>query len=156
MTRAEKKKWLAENQQGYMTRLASLAGINVRTIDIDEGTQYTLSELMSSRRELDKKWTEGVQELAKLRIAGKDAKGQAKELEDLALTVDQLEMDIMRIQYYMRENKIPERQVVNQLKDMKLELGVRSLPLPLESQQIINDLAIKRINRMYQLQQESK
>lgn len=156
MTRAEKKKWLAENQQGYTTRLASLAGINVRTIDIDEGTQYTLSELMASRRELDKKWTDGVQELAKMRIAGKDAKGQAKELEDLALTVDQLEMDIMRIQYYMRENKIPERQVVNQLKDMKLELGVRSLPLPLESQQIINDLAIKRINRMYQLQQESK
>lgn len=155
MTRSEKKKWLAENQQGYATRLASLAGMSVRTIDIDEGTQYTLAELNATRRDLDKKWSDGVTELAKQRIAGKDTKRQAKELEDLALTVDQLEMDIMRLQYYLRERKVPEKQVLNELRDLKLENGIRSLPLPLESERILNDMAMRRVQKMYQLQQEA-
>lgn len=156
MTRAEKKKWLAENQQGYVTRLAALAGMNVRTIDVDEGTQYTLAELNASRRELNKKWTEGVQELAKLRVAGKDVSRQAKDLEELALTVDQLEMDIMRLQFYLRERGVPEKQVLDELKDLQLEYGVRSLPLPLESERILNEMAARRINQMLQLQQEAK
>ena len=156
MTRSEKKKWLAENQQVYATRLAVLAGMNIRTIDIDEGTQYTLSELNATRRDLDKKWSDGVTELAKNRIAGKDTKRQAEELEKLALTVDQLEMDMMRMQYYLKERKVPEKQVLNQLRDMKLEYGIRSLPMPIDSERILNELAMKRIQRMYQLSQEAK
>lgn len=149
MSPSEKKKFMAENTQGYVARLASIAGANIRTIDLDEGSQFSLESLYAAHRQLETQWSDKVKELAEMRTTGKgDIDKQVKELEEMALILDSTELDIMRLKAYLRENNIPERRQVSEIKSLMLQQGVRELPMPLESDAIMQRMAEERFKKI--------
>ncbi len=130
MTDSEKKRLRAATEESWVTQAMYAAGLKVRVLDIDEGEQRTLSDLFRYQRDLTRKIDARNTELSEKRVQGRLTDTEKREYTQLVSTLYNLNMDIARIKQWMSAKGVPEKQVLNQLREMRIKSGllIRDLP----------------------------
>lgn len=121
-TRSEESAFYAERTLGteQYKLLKNFLGLNVKTIDLAEGRQYTLKDIRYTGRELEKK-------AKQLYDTEQPSPERTKKIQLLQNQWLQLSVDAHRVKKWMDAHGVPEREALDKLK--QLDIRVRSLPI---------------------------
>jgi hypothetical protein len=134
-TRTEEAKYRASQFMGTEAYgvIKNLIGLDVRTIDLAEGRQHTLSDVRQTISVLQKKQNE-------LKTATPSPETD-KQRELVANQILQLKVDEYRVSEWMKKNNVPDPKALKKLN--KDGITVRSLPInDTKTQQLIQEYMI--------------
>ena len=124
-TPSEKSRYYTEQRLGeFGVVLREVIGVKVKTIDIAENNQYTLSDIQQAGVDLSK----AISTKEKTVRENRTEQGIA-ELEVMRGQYINLLVDSQRVKDWMKLNNVPDKDALNKLKD----LGIMVRTLPIES-----------------------